>query len=409
MKKLIAIVLCLAMALSMVACGRDVNPAEDSPKVKGNGIFQEAFKGEPTEEELEALRQYHYVMEELEDYADGHDVWFTFEEFGMEADVDHVMGQQALALLYQKLAELETVDKWVGTEWAQGDINWDRQAVLDSFVVVEDVALRETKTYLDYIGNEAEDARELEWDYDMNGRVTNSSAYGFHSEKDDFWYCDAFAEVLFSGVVGSNRMPHYTYDENGVIEKIEYGYSTEDVDAVKTFTYEDEKIVGEHVIYANGDKIDADYRYDSQGRLEEVTYIEGDSEFEMYKWIYRYAYDSDGKVCQETMEKYRWDYNFTEDFVMEVTIVTTYTYNADGVLISGVSKSMQPWSFNEPSEMPTEFTYTCDAQGRPVAVSVSCGDRILSATGEPVWDAEYPACQVEITYGDYYIYTPAMK
>ena len=161
-------------------------------------------------------------------------------------------------------------------------------------------------------------------------------------------------------------------------------------------------------LHAEGDKINADYRYDDQGRLTEVEYIEGDSELDMQKWIYRYAYDNRGLLSQKTLEKYRWDYNFQDDFVLDITTVTTYTYDDAGVLTGGASKHMKQWKTN-PSEMPSEFTYTCDEQGRPIAVAVSCGDRILSETGEVVWEAEYPACQVQIEYGNYYIYTPAMK
>lgn len=413
MKKLIAIVLCLAMALSMAACGRDANPVEEISKPQTMDVFQpeskeEPIQEEPTEEEWEALRQYSFVMEELQEYVDEGEMFVPYEMFGEEGDADYAMGQEGFALIYKKLTELEAVDKWVGTQWTQEDINWDRQAVLDSFVVIEDVAIEETKTYVDFIGNETDDDWKNEWYYDTNGAVIGSTDYGAYQDRDDFWFYNTFVEQPFSGVINPWYTRHYTYDANGMLEKVVYGSSVEEAQAAKTFTYENGKIVGEHLVYAKGDKINVDYRYDDQGRLAEVEYIEGDSEFDMHKWIYRYAYGSNGKVCQETIEKYRWDYNFVDDFVQDVTIVTTYTYNADGVLTSGTSKHMMAWNTN-PSEMPFEFTYTCDDQGRPVAVSVSCGDRILTETGEVVWNAEYPACQVQITYGDYYIYTPAMK
>lgn len=417
MKKIIAIVLSLIMALSMAACGRDEAPVEEAPKHQETDFFQgssmeepaEEEMAEPTEEEMEALRQYSLVMKELQEFVDSGEVWVSYEKFGEEGNTDTAIGQKGLDLLYNKLTELEAVDKWVGTQWTQEDINWDRQAVLDSFMVIEDVALRENKTYVDFIGNETDDVWEIQWNYDTNGAVSGSSAYGFGMGEDDFWYYDTFTVQPFSGVVNVSGKPHYTYDANGMLEKVEYGYSAEEVDAVKTFTYEGGKIVGEHVMHADGEEINADYRYDGQGRLAEAEYIEGDSELDMQKWVYRYEYDNRGLLSQKTLEKYRWDYNFQDDFVLDITIVTTYTYDDAGVLTSGMSKHMQAWSFGKPSEMPTEFTYTCDEQGRPVAVSVSCGDRILSETGEVVWEAEYPACQVQIEYGDYYIYTPAMQ
>ena len=51
MKKLIAIVLCLAMALSMVACGRDSNPVEEISKPQTMDVFQPESKEEPIQEE----------------------------------------------------------------------------------------------------------------------------------------------------------------------------------------------------------------------------------------------------------------------------------------------------------------------------------------------------------------------
>ena len=418
MKKIIAIVLSFVMTLSMAACGRDAAPVEEIPNAMEADVFQalpmekpaeevlEASQ-EPTEEELEALRQYSLVMGELQDYVDGGDCDVSYEKFGMEGDTDYAMGQKGLDLLYNKLTELEAVDKWVGTQWTQEDINWDRQAVLDSFVVIEDVTLRETKTYVDFIGNETDDVWKNEWDYDTNGAVSGSTDYGAYMDRDDFWFYDTFAELPFSVVINPWFARHYAYDANGILEKVTYGSSVENAQAVKTFTYEGGKIVGEHYVHAEGDKINADYRYDDQGRLTEVEYIEGDSELDMQKWIYRYAYDNRGLLSQKTLEKSRWDH-FQDQFEWDITTVTTYTYDDAGVLTGGVSKHMKEWKTN-PSEMPSEFTYTCDEQGRPVAVAVSCGDRILSETGEVVWEAEYPACQVQIEYGDYYIYTPAEK
>ena len=417
MKKIIAIVLSFLMALSMAACGRGEAPVEEASQHQKTDVFQaspmeepaEEEMAEPTEEELDALRQYSLVMEELQEYVDSGESDVNYEKFGKEGDVDYAMGQKGLDLLYNKLTELEAVDKWVGTQWTQEDINWDRQAVLDSFVVIEDVTLRETKTYVDFIGNETEDVWKNEWDYDTNGAVSGSTDYGAYMDRDDFWFYDTFAQQPFSGVVNPWFARHYTYDANGMLEKVTYGSSVEDAQAAKTFTYEGGKIVGEHLVYAEGDKINADYRYDDQGRLAEVEYIEGDSELDMQKWVYRYEYDNRGLLSQKTLEKYRWDYNVQDDFVLDITVVTTYTYDDAGALAGAVSKHMKAWSFGKPSEMPTEFTYTCDEQGRPVAVAVSCGDRILSETGEVVWEAEYPACQVQIEYGNYYIYTPAMQ
>ena len=46
MKKLIAIVLCLVMALSMAACGQDVNPVEDPIKSQETNVVQNEIKAE---------------------------------------------------------------------------------------------------------------------------------------------------------------------------------------------------------------------------------------------------------------------------------------------------------------------------------------------------------------------------
>ena len=56
MKKLMAIVLCLVMMLSMAACGQTANSAEAPTEPKETGILQEAPKGEPTEEQAEVTK-----------------------------------------------------------------------------------------------------------------------------------------------------------------------------------------------------------------------------------------------------------------------------------------------------------------------------------------------------------------
>ena len=265
MKKLIAIVLSFLMALSMAACGRDANPVEEDPKPQEMVVFQEEPKSEPvqeepiqeepTEEELDALRQYSLVMEELQEFVDSGEVWVSYEKFGEEGDTDTAIGQKGLDLLYNKLTELEAVDKWVGTQWTQEDINWDRQAVLDSFVVIEDVTLRETKTYVDFIGNETDDVWKNEWDYDTNGAVSGSTDYGAYMDRDDFWFYDTFTQQPFSGVINPWFARHYTYDANGMLEKVAYGSSMEDAQAVKSFTYENGKMMGEYFVTAEGEKI----------------------------------------------------------------------------------------------------------------------------------------------------------
>lgn len=401
MKKIIAIILSIVMLLSLAACGGNDSAAPSAEK----GVFAEnkkAPKGEPTEEELEQIRRYCIIMDNLGNLERGGEVLFYYEKFGMDAEVPMEMGQKALSLLYEQLTQLEAVDKWAGTQWADDpSINWDRQAVLDSFTVIEDVLLAETKTNIDFVGNPEDTSLETRWDYDVNGRLCRSGTYGAIEGHNDFWYYDSFTQQLESNPAAVWHAPHYYYDDQGRIEKIEYG-SGEDVEAVMRFTYTGDRVASTQTVHAYGKEGNAVYTYDAQGYLAQIEYTE---EEEKYKRIYHYEYDGRGNVLSEHLETYRWDY-YDDVYVLSDELLTTYTYDDSGVPTDGVCKQIKDWN-GQVSEMASEFVYTCDTQGRPVAVTVTCFDRVIPATGETVWEKEYLSCEVVIEYGDYYIYNPA--
>ena len=158
MNKLFAIILLIALALSATACTENDEPDR-------NGSFRPKVesvlpKGEPTEEELAQLREYANSVTILNHWVNGEieNIYYYDEETGEKcrgnADIKTDYASEVLKYHYNMIQNCEAVDKWAGTQWASDpSINWDRQAVLDSFTILEDVALYELVTILDHVDN----------------------------------------------------------------------------------------------------------------------------------------------------------------------------------------------------------------------------------------------------------------
>lgn len=407
MKKLFALLLCVVMMLTMAACGGEA----------GNISVP---KGEPTEEEIAAIGYYETAMKRLNEYVEKGGIAFRYAEFGIERTQEYVNGQKAIAEYYNLLSGLDVVDKWVGTEYtANTEINWDRQAVLDSFSVVEGVLLDGTYTELRN-GEPTETSMANMIQYDENGKVLSFSNAIYRK---DIW------EVIndpstYLGISNSDR-DNWTpeYDEDGKITKLVRSYTTvssgesKTVNETRTFTYDASgNRIKEHLKTAKWD-IDYTYTYDNAGQLTQISWNRtGDTEILL---TIDYIYDNTGNLIR-TVEK-----NPQRDSDGEATILnettSEYTYNNAGLLITkteyivhmekGISSTKDSqysgWAIGW--EETNTYRYSYNEAGQLQTKEITYGDK-YSYSGDSagkVSPSSVESEKYEYIFGNYYIYTPA--
>lgn len=396
MKKLFAILLCIAMVLPMVACG--------------------SF-AEPSAEELEAIDQFCYIMECLQEYKAGSTAfWVSYQRAGAASPDGNgsAQGNAALGVCYARLKALEAVDKWAGKGYYSDE--YDRKKTLKQFTVLEDVLVSRTKRSFDQDGNQQGNDIIYEWLYYADGSLRSAYRDGALSNHfGEFWNCRSLAsqESLVpanAGLVGTIGNPFYVYGADGKVEKVEYKYRADaPVEAVGIPTYEQDRIVSEKITYydslttshhAHDDndiirESTIDYTYDSNGRrTESVTVIEKN------KHICTYVYNDNGQLVQETCKSY---YEETPDvYVFFADVTITYTYDDKGHLASAVCV----FASSNGSSITSNCTFTCDEAGLPMHIEIHHGNW-LNKNGETTLVNPDAVIKIDFSYGDHYIYTPA--
>ena len=408
MKKLFAILLCIAMMLSVAACG--------SEKKTGT-----APKGEPTQEELTAIGYYERAMMRLAEYVERGGLTFSYAEFGIESDLEYVNGQKALAEYYQLLVSLDAVDKWVGTEYtANTEINWDRQAVLNSFRIVEGALVDGTYAEKRYDSEPVVQSLSGMIHYNADGKVVRFSNAIYH---DDIWEVTYDPSSYIGLSVTGMDFWAVEYDETGKITKL-VRESTIDasgengmVPEIRTFTYDASgKRIKENLKNKYWD-IEYTYTYDAADRLAQISWTRtGDAENVL---TIDYVYDDAGRLIQ-TVEK-----NPQRDSDGAITILSEsiceYTYDNAGLLsakterevhlgkgIGSTKDSPYPgWEIDW--ERTNTYSYSYDAAGQLKTKAVTYGDAYFYA-GDRAGDVSPYTIETETyeyVFGNYYIYAPA--
>ena len=295
MKQFFALMLCLAMLLSLTACGNkeDSPTAPNTPSNTLSDATSVNTNASPdpetiTSEETFALQKYVSILQILNNYvADGY--------IKVQAIVDgeevKYSGQEALNYCYKQLEELTVVDKWVGTEHTSDtSVNWDRLAVMADFVVIEDVRLSETGITEDSVGNRSAVQQLGTWEYDESGRVSmfqeqsnlkGSADNGNH----------VFSNLIDQNPSGLRLLCDYTYDENGNL--VELSYYRDQVYAKVTPSYDaDGNMISATYVLANGTEGSAVYTYDQVGQLVSVTCPQLSESSIDGELVYNYTYNS---------------------------------------------------------------------------------------------------------------------
>ena len=400
MKKLLAIVLALTMALSAAACANNAAPEESRDShSKGESILP---KGEPTEEELAQLQAYAESLAILNQWVSGEieNIYYYNEETG-EKERCNNYASEVLKYHYERIQSCEAVDKWAGTEWTSDPgVNWDRQAVLDSFTVLEDVALYEAVTILDHVGNVKEDFVANRCYYNDLAQlsevkhIATPNAMRGHAPFEMQVFCPA--QSFFGHYVLA-----LAYDENdrmiGMQVKSNEGSVINDITAE----------YGNHITVATltgvdrtGETKTAAYTYDNQYRVTQIRATSCDRV--KCEWVYSYTYDEMGNVTTSELV-------YTEDngtLVSSDVVTQVYSYNADGELESCQRTEDSYTNGKRLYETKDVYTYECDEEGRPVKATVVPGDLTEVETGKAAYwgKAEYAKAEHVMVYGDYYSY-----
>lgn len=453
MKKIIAIVLVLIMALSLCACGEkerypeladmlDAKNYENAMQYiydlyqqdqlqgdgedEGEGNEGEGNEGEgeggeaeptvtepprPTDEEWEVLHSYRSYVLTLGSYAK--DGYISV----CNDDSEWLEGSAALAYVYEKLDGLDkmVIDKWKITEYCGPDyisdyegnaIDWDYNAYLAKFSHLENVLLKEEHTTLDNMENveEQESYNEPYWQYNVDGTVSfvGNSSYAFEMTKSNPF-----------NLYGTQQV---TYDDAGKPTKIKY-MSGDTVQYLVEITYDaNGNKINEHVKQNSGE-LDITYEYDDQNRLVKIelpTYVDSDTII-----TYTYTYDDNGNVAKEVMEQHYY-YEYYDAEITNNKTIRTFKYDENGNLISG-TKKYENWGYNTNwdsgkytvekyiyQETLDQYTFTTDADGKLATVKITYGNTYSvrgDNSGEVISSPSYVSRTIEFVYGDYWFYT----
>lgn len=441
MKKLLSLLLALVMMMSLCACGetddydddedRDEIVEEDDDK-KDDGKFpfwgdkddedqddtgdgdvevppinlpEPSVPVEPTSEEWEEIYDYSQIVSTLNNYVEYQTIMYDPVDFGLEGDI--VFDAEALSAYYAMLQDLDGVDKWAGTEYANDEtVNWNRQEVLDSFTVLKDVKLKYTQTEVDNLGNNKGTIQRSRWHYYENGQIKQVT-----SEEDTV--------RIHIGTGHTNRVNYASgdreYDAEGRLAKITL-YSGTDIVEVCTFTYDEEGKLIKQVVQDNTSQWEInDFTYDENGRLVKYTLPFGYSDqiVEM-----AYTYNEDGTLASE--QKNTYVTNDNGDKFIKIRYSMEYTYDAEGKLASGTYKEQ---TYGEKFSLMSgttatylwhqkvdQYAYTYDADGRIVTETATMGStEYFNDDGTPNGStpSSVATTTYETVYGDYCIYNPA--
>lgn len=358
MKKTLAILLCLVMLLASVACSKAPNEPSNEPNnetnTQGNSTANTGnATAVPTEEEKTQIEKYQTAVRALNGYVkEGVLVNYKLGE-------EYLDKTESLGYYYKDILAAECVEKWVGTEYASDDtINWNRQEVLDNFVVIEDVLLKIKVQFEDNLGNT--EPHEAHYVYGVDGnlreiRRTDGGAYPF------FGWSIEHQEANF-------RVVNYIYEGNRLV-KMQCSQDGNQIVKTITPTYNEDGLKVKDLIQKTKTQAEYTYTYDSNGRLITVT---KDS------MTIKLSYDEKGYLTE-----YLRIYGTNTDLRIQ------YTYNDDHSMCTAERYSGKT--------LTGTSTYTLDKAGRLLTVE------------DLVFDSFRVKENYELIYGNYYIYKPAME
>ncbi len=252
---------------------------------------------------------------------------------------------------YDRTGE-EGVDYYNNAAWKRlyelftglGDYK-DSAELAARFTILKDMYVGASLLTVDNMGNESTSKDYETCGYNALGQVTSS-----------YNLAENFRLYSSSGKL------YFFYDEAGRLAKIQRG-TDNNISFVLTPAYDDQGRMVSGAYQSNSGTREFTYRYDDQGRLVENIVWNGSDRYQ-----YLYTYDDQGLLTKLV----RW-YGWSEPDYNTYRYTTDYTYDANGFLVEEVTVSEynRSWEGTFSLERTMTYTYTNDAQGRPVSAQYS--------------------------------------
>lgn len=357
MKKLLSLLLCIAMLLCMSACGGNADPTEPPP----DGISDEEMNvntpvsKEPEEKELtlQELQEYTYdadgnLVEELYRAGSTEEIWkYTYDSNGLQTEsilLTNNKEMQRITYSYDENGGLigEAIYE-EGTKVQESSyiLNEEGQVIEDS-VWEDGVTTEGSYTYNEFgAQTEAvfrEDGKETERYVNLYNQDMNLVTEAFYQNGEEIFtdlysYDEAGNVTLTEQYSGGELIYRHIYAYNDRSDMVEEAYYAGDGSMlyryIMEFTYYSGGAPKECYTYESAEPDSGEIQvligvitYDEEGAiLSEVTYMDGEIANEAY-----YSYDDNGNTMEET---YLW-YTSPEKYEEYRTV---YSYNSDGQLL----------------------------------------------------------------------------
>ena len=409
MKRFLCLLLATLLLLSLAACGEDTpatNPTstnsttpDTTESVPGTEAPEPTVTepNEPTAAEMKAIQEYARIVVTLKEYlTNGYIVYSIYDADG---NVQRTLnGQEALDYCYQQLLAMESLDRWLGTEfskdiqWHDTTPSWDRMAAVGGFKVLSGYKLRQ-----DYVltkkGGSTQTGTESSWTYDQNGVLL--SVDGIR---------DMFETVQTLPVFPGNFTVDFEFGSDGKWSKLLYGnYAT------GTPTYDASGKITGIAVSSRDDSCVVNYTY-SGSLLTKIAWTEYNMPVEI-----EYTYDGNGNVIQSVYTKYTGTDNLGSNLYPHQRITFAYTYNGTQLVSATRTEEISSWDWDANMNfvffvsLQTVDSYKFAYEtGRLVSVDITYGDTYYmygSAAGTSCRTPEYQSKHIDIVYGNYYFYT----
>lgn len=339
MKKWGLMLLALLLVFQMGGCGKTAEDTREEEDREPETVQTHPDR-EPPPRELEELELYGGILSLLDAYAENKYILFdsvqsdepvdiNAYEYYINSEQTGISGYNGLKIMRDLLKDMESVDPWIGTEYAPYP---SREEVLDRFYVVKDVLLSETIVKYMNVNTENEQPDGYEvyfWSYDRSGRADSfraesqslSMLYYMNPRDITYFVCGnpglyAFSydeEGMLSRIdnlsMGNFDQIHIHYSEPGIISSLTGSSNTGDVNG--SYIYDKEKRV-RRIIFADDLEYSLEYAYDGEGRLTGTGY--GGFEDSDWKMVYTYTYDEAGMLVQiDTPDGFVWQLTYDDE------------------------------------------------------------------------------------------------
>ena len=268
----------------------------------------------------------------------------------------------------------------------------------------------EKYTVYDPVGNTKE--LEVQWRYNTDGTVEQIRWDSEIGERYQYAFVlnPIETDPLHLIMMEDDHRAEFTYNTDGTVSEVKVIGGGETM-YLGVISYDvTNKVSSATVTSAYGDKGTLTYSYNEQDQLVEVSfsstsltanayytndYWDGHGTKSWYvsnSFTYTYTYNADGTVATKTYLGYDlWSSEAIH------SVVTEYSYDAAGHLSGAVCKRNYEIAGGVPGfSMTDNYAFTCDAQGTPISVTITCGD--VTVNNSYVESSEVSKIVIESVY-----------